>query len=686
MKFLSKFKNLSRKVVATVAVAAVAATGVVVFNNAHAANLSLNTAKDCDYNAVMYCGAGSVSQLQSNYAHGVSGRNTYYSIQDIYHYFGISSSQISGMSTTAVAGTVTKSGNVYVGNTLVATGATTAGRMNIPGSTQVKYGATTFYKRPPSVSFRSNSLAAYVVMVNGKFQFAILASCGNPVVATPKTPNYSIQKQVRTTVGGYGPWVSAVSNVLPGSRVQYRVIVRSTGQVAARNIKVQDVLPSGVTYDGGLVRNGVAVNATNFFGSKGDTISSLAPGATVIYGFNAIVGKDVTPETCVPKTLTNTGEISSPGLPNENSTANVSEKCTPKPAYSCVSLTASQVSRNDYNFNAKASATNGAQIVSYMYSFGDGKSQTVNSTAGNNSVAHTYAQPGTYNAAVVVTVKTDTNHTVTSPACETTVTVVPAPTAACTNLTLTLGDNREVTAKVTYTTSGGATLSSVAYNFGDGSAVVNTANTTQSHTYAQDGSYTVKATLTFTSGVATQTCQASIGINTPAFACDELNLTKGDNRSVTVTINTSASGGATYDHAVVSWGDSSASTTTSTNTAQHQYGADGTYNITATAFFMVNGKLVSSTGNCATSVTFSTQVCEFNSNLPANSPECVQPCQFNHSIPASSNKCVPPTTPPTTPPVLPNTGAGNVIGLFLGASVIGGLGYRFALARRLARQ
>lgn len=47
-----------------------------------------------------------------------------------------------------------------------------------------------------------------------------------------------------------------------------------------------------------------------------------------------------------------------------------------------------------------------------------------------------------------------------------------------------------------------------------------------------------------------------------------------------------------------------------------------------------------------------------------------------------------PTTPTssTTPSQLPNTGAGNVLGLFAGAAVAGFVGYRLYLSRRLARR
>jgi hypothetical protein len=158
---------------------------------AQAQGMSVSSTQDCDSNAVIFCGAGSVAQLQNRYRGG-DGHNSAASIQAIYNHFGISAADISAMSTGSVtveSGTVTKAGNVLgdKNNNLLATGAMTAGRQNIPGSTKVMSGSTTFFTRPPSVSFRSNTLSAFVVIVNGKFSFAILASCGNPVIATART-------------------------------------------------------------------------------------------------------------------------------------------------------------------------------------------------------------------------------------------------------------------------------------------------------------------------------------------------------------------------------------------------------------------------------------------------------------------------------------------------------------------
>ncbi|HSW65617.1 MAG TPA: hypothetical protein VLI54_00570 [Bacillota bacterium] len=141
-----------------------------------ASALSLSSPRDCDSNAVINCGALTTTELTTRYNNKGVGT--------IYASFGITAADISATPTTAVAGRVYKDGTVKVGDTTVATAAITAGRENISGSTKVVSAGTTFYKRPPSVSFRVDSIAAYVVMANGQFKFAILAACGNPVTAT----------------------------------------------------------------------------------------------------------------------------------------------------------------------------------------------------------------------------------------------------------------------------------------------------------------------------------------------------------------------------------------------------------------------------------------------------------------------------------------------------------------------
>jgi hypothetical protein len=161
----------------------VAVAGFVVLN----ASGGQAAAADCDSNAVIRCGVSSVSGLVSKYDNDASVRHIYNASP-----FNISSADIHAMSGDSQMGSVSSNGDVSVNGRVVATGATTAGRESMSnscgGSTRHTNGGTTFFTRAPCVSFASSPLSAFVVMKNGVFQFAILTSCGNPVVAHPKTP------------------------------------------------------------------------------------------------------------------------------------------------------------------------------------------------------------------------------------------------------------------------------------------------------------------------------------------------------------------------------------------------------------------------------------------------------------------------------------------------------------------
>ncbi|MEK7594424.1 MAG: hypothetical protein AAB436_02185 [Patescibacteria group bacterium] len=146
---------------------------------------------------------------------------------------------------------------------------------------------------------------------------------------------------------------------------------------------------------------------------------------------------------------------------------------------------------------------------------------------------------------------------------------------------------------------------------------------------------------------------------TPAYSCDAFNITADINRTVKIsTFSTTATNGAVFKNASVNWGDNSIGLTAANIVGQtHQYSADGTYTITATAHFTVDGKDVSAGGpNCVKQVTFTT---------------------------GQPPKVTPPATPPTT---LVNTGAGSVAAIFAAATAAGAVAYRTVLARRLTRQ
>ena len=157
-------------------------------------------------------------------------------------------------------------------------------------------------------------------------------------------------------------------------------------------------------------------------------------------------------------------------------------------------------------------------------------------------------------------------------------------------------------------------------------------------------------------------------VTPPSYACTELGITAEDNNTVKISnFATTQANGATFTNAVINWGDNSTPLTSANPIGQtHQYAANGTYTVTATANFNVNGQNQSATSiACAQQVTFS------STTPPTVTPPTTPPA---------------PTPTPAAPAALVNTGPGSVIGIFAAASIAGTVAYRRLLARRLSRQ
>lgn len=335
---MKALRKIRKQILLPVTLMAVLGLGIAVFVRPAFA-LTLPTSCNDAPNEVIWCGAATPQQVVSDYTRG-DGHNSAASIQNIYSFFGINSADISALPQTAVAGTVTKSGDVIVNGQTVATNALTGGREYIQGSTREDVNGTIFYVRPPSVSFLDNSLDAFVVMNNGKFAFAILSSCGNAVSATPvpsptptptPVPNYTIEKQVEVT--GSNDFSSEVQ-VKPDTDVTYQITINSTGNATVQNLVVWDTLPSDDTYDtNSLTLNGSSLSATQAaqFFDGGLTLPDLAPGSQDVLQFSATVGANVNNSNCVNETLPNTAYMQATGLSQEKSTATVSVECTPTP-------------------------------------------------------------------------------------------------------------------------------------------------------------------------------------------------------------------------------------------------------------------------------------------------------------------------------------------------------------------
>lgn len=288
---MNSFKNGLRKAlkqaqIATLLAVTMLGMSTMAFQPKAVAAVSLGAPYDCNANSVLWCGAGTTSTILDKYDHG-DGHNSTAAIQAIYSKFGISRSDIASMDTYAVAGSVNKNGNVYVGNQIVATDALTAGREYMTGSTKVTYDGTTFYTRKPLVSFHLDSLTAYVVMKDGVFQFAIMSSCGNPIKATPKVNKSELSCTALLTTP-----VTVESN---GDQV-----VTFTGKAAATNAtitKYEFNLGSG---HGTQVVNTSATSATT-------TKQTYAPGTYDVTVAVSGVAKGV--NTTAPETATCTTKL-----------------------------------------------------------------------------------------------------------------------------------------------------------------------------------------------------------------------------------------------------------------------------------------------------------------------------------------------------------------------------------------
>lgn len=134
----------------------------------------IDDSADCDDVAIIYCGSTNEDEFHDKW--NDDGR--YSDHARVYESFGIQKDDVSGM----VDGVVWRDGRVTLSDgTLVATGATTAGRNY--GGTSIS--GTDSAAKFPTSKFVNEGQTAMIKMVDGKFKFAVLKSCGNPVTANP---------------------------------------------------------------------------------------------------------------------------------------------------------------------------------------------------------------------------------------------------------------------------------------------------------------------------------------------------------------------------------------------------------------------------------------------------------------------------------------------------------------------
>ncbi len=137
--------------------------------------------RDCDTNAMMHCGAYTKTEFDSKYKNG-DVLHTGANLIHVYAETGFSKTAFD--STATVDGSVTKDGKVIVNGTAVATAAHSFGRLFISGSNcSDEHKVGDLWERSTECSFRSDSLSAWVYLKDGVFEWAVLKSCGNTVLA-----------------------------------------------------------------------------------------------------------------------------------------------------------------------------------------------------------------------------------------------------------------------------------------------------------------------------------------------------------------------------------------------------------------------------------------------------------------------------------------------------------------------
>ena len=232
----------------------------------------------------------------------------------------------------------------------------------------------------------------------------------------------------------------------------------------------------------------------------------------------------------------------------------------------------------------------------------------------------------------------------------------PEPAPMCLSLRMlgSGGTNKVRTFEVTAKPDG-ATISSYIIDFGDGDTeTITTADTKTSinHTY-EPGTYTAKAKVTTSHGDFGNSgpCAVTVKVEPPApspiVSCDYIKPLAGIGSELKRTFEASATpeNGATISSFKINFGDGSEETV-ATNTSNkietmHTYAEAGDYVVRLSVDSSL-GEITNNT-SCKLQITIDEQpeVCEYDSSLPKDSPDCKKPevCEHNPAISPDDPEC-----------------------------------------------
>lgn len=225
-------------------------------------------------------------------------------------------------------------------------------------------------------------------------------------VNVQEQPKLQLVKEVK--VKGAQGWNKEVKTK-PGTEVQWRLGTKDISNSNLNNVIVRDVLPPHVKLVPGSVRlinaNSDKVQPDGPLFAGGFNVGNYVPGSVQYVIFNTTILDDFS--ACEAR-IRNVAHAKSDQTPTEETDSSdvviTKDNCNqPKtPVFSCDLLTATIGPNRSVKFDAKATAINGAEIVTYEYDFGDG---TPVLGTNQTSVNHTYAKDGQYAARLTVKVK-----------------------------------------------------------------------------------------------------------------------------------------------------------------------------------------------------------------------------------------------------------------------------------------
>lgn len=278
------------------------------------------------------------------------------------------------------------------------------------------------------------------------------------------------------------------------------------------------------------------------------------------------------------------------------------------------------------------------------------------------------------------------------------------PNYACNNLQMSAVSGKDNTYNFSTSASAGngATIDHVVYDFGDGSATVSKTNPTEqvTHAYTKDGNYSAKVTVYVkVPGGSTQiiapagSCVKQVTVKMPFYQCLQLAATVLNDQKTQFrfTVKTNQGNGATLKDVDFTLDTSNTTSGVTTKDANGNIYKDYSFSdtkehtVVAKVNFNVAGGVQSV--NCQAKVTPSQQpMCTVPGKemYPPNAPECVENCTVpgKTNLPVNSPECK--ETPVAT--TLPNTGAGDIFGLFAGTSAAGAAAHRVIMSRRRRNQ